>query len=89
MDASAVEVFKTGYEGGEALELVAQRSCGGCILEAVRWDGALSTLVQWKVLLPKAMELEPDNLEDPFQPKLFNDSVISRRAEHRKGEVQC
>jgi len=40
-----------------------------------RLDGALSNLVWWKVSLPTAGDLERDDLQDPFQPKPFHDSV--------------
>jgi len=38
-------------------------------------DGALSNLVWWKVSLPIAGGLEPDDLQGPFQPKPFCDSM--------------
>jgi len=41
-----------------------------------RLDGALSNLVRWKVSLPMAGGLEPDDLQGPFQPKPFYDSMI-------------
>lgn len=52
------------YEGGEALEQVAQRSCGCPIPEVfkARLDGALSNLVWWQVSLPMAGGLELDDL---------------------------
>jgi len=40
-----------------------------------RLDGALSNLVQWKVSLPMARRLEQDDLQGPFSPKPFSDSV--------------
>ena len=40
-----------------------------------RLDGALNSLVWWKVSLPMAGGLEPDDLQGPFQPKLFCGSV--------------
>jgi len=39
-------------------------------------DGALSTLGWWKMSLLMAGGLEPDDLEGPFQPKPFHDSMI-------------
>jgi len=42
-----------------------------------RLDGALSTLGWWKMSLLMAEGLEPDDLQGPFQPKSFYDSVIS------------
>jgi len=41
-----------------------------------RLDGALSNLVWWKMSLLMAGELEPDDLQGPFQPKPFYDSMI-------------
>ena len=41
-----------------------------------RLDGALSTLGWWKMSLLMAGGLEPDDLQSPFQPKPFYDSVI-------------
>ena len=41
-----------------------------------RLDGALSNLVWWKMSLLMAGGLEPDDLEGPFQPKPFYDSMI-------------
>jgi len=41
-----------------------------------RLDGALSTLGWWKMSLLMAGGLEPDDLEGPFQPKPFHDSMI-------------
>jgi len=41
-----------------------------------RLDGALSNLSWWKMSLLMAGGLEPDDLEGPFQPKPFYDSVI-------------
>ena len=41
-----------------------------------RLDGALSTLGWWKMSLLMAGGLEPDDLQGPFQPKPFCDSVI-------------
>jgi len=46
-----------------------------------RLDGALSTLVWWKMSLLMAGELERDDLQGPFQPKPFYDSLISRGRE--------
>ena len=43
----------------------------------VRLDGALSTLVWWKMSLLMAGGLEPDDLQGPFQPKPFYDSICS------------
>jgi len=40
-----------------------------------RLDGALSKLVWWKVLLPMAGGLELGDLQGPFQPKPFCDSM--------------
>jgi len=40
-----------------------------------RLDGALSTLVWWKMSLSMAGGLEPDDLSGPFQPKPFYDRV--------------
>ena len=40
-----------------------------------RLDGALSTLGWWKMSLLMAGELEPDDLQGPFQPKPFYDSI--------------
>jgi len=51
-------------EGGEALEQVAQRSCG-CPVPAAskaRLDGALSNLIWCEVSLPVAGALEPGGL---------------------------
>jgi len=42
-----------------------------------RLDGALSTLVWWKMSLLVAWVLEPDDLEGPFQPLPFYDSMIN------------
>ena len=42
-----------------------------------RLDGALSKLVWWKASLPTAEGLELDDLEGPFQPKPFDDSIPS------------
>jgi len=41
-----------------------------------RLDGALISLVWWKVSLLMAGELEPDDLSGPFQPLPFYDSMI-------------
>jgi len=41
-----------------------------------RLDGALSTLVWWKMSLLMAGGLEPDDLQGPFQPKPFYDSQM-------------
>ena len=41
-----------------------------------RLDGALNSLVWWKVSLPTVGGLEPDDLQGPFQPKLFSGSVV-------------
>ena len=41
-----------------------------------RLDGALSTLGWWKGSLLMAGGLLPDDLEAPFQPKPFYDSMI-------------
>jgi len=41
-----------------------------------RVDGALSNLVWWKMSLLMAGGLEPDDLQGPFQPKPFYDSMI-------------
>ena len=41
-----------------------------------RLDGALSTLGWWKMSLLMAGGLEPDDLQGPFQPKPFYDSII-------------
>jgi len=41
-----------------------------------RLDGALSTLGWWKGSLPMVGGLEPDDLQGPFQPKPFYDSMI-------------
>jgi len=41
-----------------------------------RLDGALSTLVWWKVSLLMAGGLETNDLSGPFQPKQFYDSMI-------------
>jgi len=68
------------YEGSEAQEQVAQRSCG-CPSLAVfkaRLDGALSNLVWWKVSLPVAGGLELGDLQGPFRPKPFCDSIIDK-----------
>jgi len=40
-----------------------------------RLGGALSSLVWWKVSLLMAGGLEPDDLQGPFQPKQFYDSM--------------
>jgi len=52
------------YEGGEALEQIAQRSCGCASLEVfkARLDGAVSYLVWWTVSLPVAGGLELGDL---------------------------
>ena len=52
------------HEGGEALAQVAQRSCGCPLPGSVkaRLDGALSNLVWWKMSLPMAAGLEPNDL---------------------------
>jgi len=39
-------------------------------------DGALRNLVYWKLSLLMAGGLEPDDLQDPFQPLPFHDSMI-------------
>jgi len=41
-----------------------------------RLDGALSNLDWWEMSLLMAGGLEPDDLEGPFQPKPFYDSMI-------------
>jgi len=41
-----------------------------------RLDGALSTLVWCKTSLLMAGRLEPDDLQGPFQPLPFYDSMI-------------
>jgi len=41
-----------------------------------RLDGALSSLVWWKMSLLMAGGLEPDDLQGPFQPKPFHDSML-------------
>jgi len=41
-----------------------------------RLDGALSTLVWWKMSLLMAGGLEPGDLQGPFQPKPCYDSMI-------------
>jgi len=41
-----------------------------------RLDGALSTLVWWKMSLLMAGGLELDDLQSPFQPKPFYDSMV-------------
>ena len=43
-----------------------------------RLDGALSNLVEWKVSLPMAGELELDDLYGPLQTKLFYGSMICK-----------
>jgi len=40
-----------------------------------RLDGALSSLVWWKMSLLMAGGVEPDDLQGPFQPKPFYDSM--------------
>jgi len=40
-----------------------------------RLNGALSTLVWWKMSLLMAGGLEPDDLQGPSQPKPFSDSI--------------
>ena len=40
-----------------------------------RWDGALSTLGWWKMSLLMAGGLEPGDLQGPFIPKPFYDSM--------------
>jgi len=54
-----------------------------CLLDApslavskARLDGALSNLGWWKMSLLMAGRLEPDDLQGPFQPKPFYDSMI-------------
>ena len=42
-----------------------------------RLGGALRNLVWWKMSLLMAGGVEPDDLEGPFQPKPFYDSVIT------------
>ena len=42
-------------------------------------DGALSNLVWWKMSLPTARGLEPDDLQGPFQPLPKYDSMILSR----------
>ena len=54
-------------------EAVAASSLAGF---KARLDGALSTLGCWKGSLLMAGGLEPDDLQGPFQPKPFDDSVI-------------
>jgi len=41
-----------------------------------RLDGAVSTLVWWKMSLLMAGGLEPDDLYGPCQPKPFYDSIL-------------
>ena len=41
-----------------------------------RLDRALSNLVWWKMSLLMAGGLEPDDLQGPFQPKRFHDSIL-------------
>jgi len=43
-----------------------------------RLDGALSSLVWWKVSLPMAGELELGDLEGTFQTLPFYDSTLKR-----------
>jgi len=54
-------------------EAVAAPSLAG--LKA-RLDGALSTLGWWKMSLPMAGGLEPDDLQGPFPPKPFYGSIL-------------
>ena len=44
-----------------------------------RLDGALSNLVWWEMSLLMVGGLEPDDLQGPFQPKPFCDSMIAQR----------
>jgi len=54
------------------VEQVAQSSCGCPLPGSVQClDGALSSLVWWKVSLPMAGGLELGDLYGPFQPKPF------------------
>jgi len=41
-----------------------------------RLDGTLSNLIWWEVSLPIGGSLELDEINCPFQPKLFYDSMI-------------
>ena len=67
-----MEIFHS--EGGEALEQVAQRSCG-FPLSVQGQEGAVGNIVQQKMSLPTAGRLEPDDLYGPFQTKPFCDSL--------------
>jgi len=64
-------------EGGEALAQAAQRSCGCSSLAGFKamLDGALSTLGWWKGSLPMAGGWNEVDLQGPFQPKPFCDSM--------------
>ena len=52
-----------------------------------RLDGALSTLVWWKMSLLMSGGLEPDDLQGPFQPKPFCDSLNAEVAAHLQDEL--
>jgi len=53
-------------------EAVAAASLAGF---KARLDGALSNLGWWKMSLLMAGWLEPDDLQGPFQPKPFHESM--------------
>ncbi|KAJ7405520.1 hypothetical protein BTVI_68824 [Pitangus sulphuratus] len=40
-----------------------------------RLDGAVRNVVEWKLSLPMAVGFEQDDLQGPFQPKPFGDSM--------------
>jgi len=52
-----------------------------------RLDGALSNLVWWNLSLLMAGGLELDNLEGPFQPLPFYDSISMLAAKGRLGKM--
>ena len=60
--------------GWEAMEQIAQRSCG-CPMSKARSHGALHSLISWVATLTMTRGLELDGLEGPYQSKLFNDSI--------------
>jgi len=77
MQGLKTRVSDGSVEGGEALAQVAQRSCGCPLL------GRIQGQVGWSSEHPGLVEdvpahgrgLEPDDLQGPFQPKPFYDSM--------------
>ena len=54
-----------------------------------RLDGALRSLVWWKMSLLMAGGLEPGDLSGPFQPKPFYDSITRRTSGELPAEKQA